>query len=148
MNTSAVRIEPDHPTEQVSDKVEEKVEQHPWLEHLARFGWIAKGVVYVLMGLTAFTIGRRRPTSDDASPEGAVGQLRCDPVRHRPDLAVGGRARALRFENYHGTVSKTSALVLERPMVTDFRCRVCSIANSTCIAFRGRFSFSLAQGRP
>ena len=76
MNTSAVRIEPDKPSEQVSDKVEEEVEQHPWLERLARFGWIAKGVVYALMGLTAFTIGRRRPTSDDASPEGAVGQLR------------------------------------------------------------------------
>ena len=28
------------------------------------------------MGLTAFTIGRRRPTTDDASPEGAVAQLR------------------------------------------------------------------------
>lgn len=82
MNTSAVRVEPakptepDKPTEQVSEKVEEEVEQHPWVEHLARFGWIAKGVVYALMGLTAFTIGRRRPTSDDASPEGAVGQLR------------------------------------------------------------------------
>jgi hypothetical protein len=76
MNTSAVRVDPDKATEQVSEKVEEEVEQHPWLEHVARFGWIAKGVVYALMGLTAFTIGRRRPTSDDASPEGAVGQLR------------------------------------------------------------------------
>ena len=76
MNASAVRVDPGHATEQVPDKVEEQVEEHPWVEHLARFGWIAKGVVYGLMGLTAFTIGRNRPTPDDASPEGAVAQLR------------------------------------------------------------------------
>ena len=93
---SAVRVEPDKPTEQVSDKVEEEVEQHPWVEHLARFGWIAKGVVYALMGLTAFTIGRKRPTSDDASPEGAVGQLRATQFGTALIWAVGGRARALR----------------------------------------------------
>jgi hypothetical protein len=76
MNTSTVGIDPDQETEQVSEKVEETVEEHPWLENVTRFGWIAKGVVYGLMGLTAFTIGRRRPTTDDASPEGAVAQLR------------------------------------------------------------------------
>ena len=76
MNTSAMRIQPDKATEQVSQTAEQAVEEHPWLERLARFGWIAKGAVYALMGLTAFTIGRRRPTADDASPEGAVAQLR------------------------------------------------------------------------
>jgi hypothetical protein len=76
MNTSAVRIDPSPATEKVPEKAEQTVEEHPWLERLARFGWIAKGAVYVLMGLTAFTIGRRRPTTDDASPEGAVAQLR------------------------------------------------------------------------
>ena len=79
MNTSAVRIDADNVTEQVSERVEEEVDEHPWLERLARFGWIAKGVVYGLMGITAFAIGRRRPTSDDASPEGAIGQLRSTP---------------------------------------------------------------------
>jgi hypothetical protein len=76
MNTSAVRIDPNQATESVSEKAEETVDEHPWLERLARFGWIAKGTVYALMGLTAFTIGRGRPTNDDASPEGAVAQLR------------------------------------------------------------------------
>jgi hypothetical protein len=76
MNSSAVRIDADNATEQVSAKVEEEVDEHPWLERLARFGWVAKGVVYALMGITAFAIGRRRPTSEDASPEGAIGQLR------------------------------------------------------------------------
>jgi len=76
MNTSAVRMKSDQATDKVSEKAEETVAEHPWLERLARFGWIAKGGVYALMGLTAFTIGRRRPTTDDASPEGAVAQLR------------------------------------------------------------------------
>jgi hypothetical protein len=76
MNKSAVGIDPNQATESVSEKTEETVDEHPWLERLARFGWIAKGAVYALMGLTAFTIGRHRPTNDDASPEGAVAQLR------------------------------------------------------------------------
>lgn len=80
MNTSAVQVTSDQATEPATEKVTEKaeqaVEEHPWLEHLARFGWLSKGAVYALMGLTAFTIGRRRPTTDDASPEGAVAQLR------------------------------------------------------------------------
>ena len=59
---------------------------------LTRFGWIAKGVVYALMGLTAFTIGRQRPTSDDASPEGAVAQLACDARAARPDLVAVWRS--------------------------------------------------------
>jgi len=67
---------PGKATEQVSQKTEATVAKHPWVEHLARFGWLAKGLVYALMGLTAFTIGRRKPTTDDASPQGAVAQLR------------------------------------------------------------------------
>src|SRR5580765_6112905 len=76
MNTSAVRMKSDQGTDKVSEKTEQAVEEHPWVERAAKFGWLAKGAVYVLMGLTAFTIGRRRPTTDDASPEGAVAQLR------------------------------------------------------------------------
>jgi Domain of Unknown Function (DUF1206) len=76
MNTSAIRMKPDQATDKVSDKTDETLDEHPWVERTARFGWIAKGVVYALMGLTAFAIGRRRPTADDASPEGAIGQLR------------------------------------------------------------------------
>ena len=70
----------DQATDKVSEKTEQAVEEHPWVERAARFGWIAKGVVYGLMGLTAFTIGRHRPTNDDASPEGAVAQLRSTQV--------------------------------------------------------------------
>ena len=76
MNTSAVSMKSDQATDKVSEKTEQAVEEHPWVERAAKFGWLAKGAVYVLMGLTAFTIGRRRPTTDDASPEGAIAQLR------------------------------------------------------------------------
>src|SRR3954452_13817003 len=76
MNTSAVHMKSDQAAEKVSDKTEEALDEHPWVERAARFGWLSKGVVYGLMGLTAFTIGRRRPTTDDASPEGAIAQLR------------------------------------------------------------------------
>ena len=62
-------------TDDVADEVDEVLEEHPWLASLARVGWAAKGVVYVLMGLTAFAIGRQRYTTDDASPEGALGQF-------------------------------------------------------------------------
>lgn len=57
------------------DGVEHAIDDRPWVKHLFRTGWIAKGAVYVLMGLTAFTIGRRRTTTDSASPEGALGQI-------------------------------------------------------------------------
>jgi len=79
MNTSAVHMKSDQAAEKVSDKTEEALDEHPWVERAARFGWLAKGVVYGLMGLTAFTIGRRRPTNDDASPQGAIAQLRSTP---------------------------------------------------------------------
>ncbi|HQV56909.1 MAG TPA: DUF1206 domain-containing protein, partial [Ilumatobacteraceae bacterium] len=69
--------------DEVADKVDEVVDDNPWLETVARIGWAAKGVVYTLMGLTAFTLGRQEYTSDPASPQGALVQL----MQH-----TGGRA--------------------------------------------------------
>jgi hypothetical protein len=63
----------------VADKVEQAVDRQPWLESVTRLGWAAKGAVYALMGLTAYTIGRHRPTADDASPEGAMAQVVTNP---------------------------------------------------------------------
>src|SRR3954468_11610408 len=79
MNTSAVHMKSDQAADKVTEKTEQAVEEHPWVGRAARLGWLAKGVVYGLMGLTAFTIGRRRPTTDDASPQGAIAQLRSTP---------------------------------------------------------------------
>ncbi|MGH9132600.1 MAG: DUF1206 domain-containing protein, partial [Ilumatobacteraceae bacterium] len=59
----------------IADEVDEIVATQPWIEAITRVGWAAKGSVYLLMGLTALTVARRRPTTDDASPEGAVGQV-------------------------------------------------------------------------
>ncbi len=63
----------------ISQQVSDTVHEQPWVKHLARAGWVAKGVVYVLMGLTAFAIGRRKPSDDEASPEGALGQVVSSP---------------------------------------------------------------------
>jgi len=46
---------------------------------VTRLGWVAKGAVYVLMGLTAWTIARQQPTEDDASPEGALARVVASP---------------------------------------------------------------------
>src|SRR5215213_8801052 len=62
-------------TNPVNEVAEEAVARQPWVEKVARLGWVAKGAVYTLMGATAFAIGRGNPTSDKASPEGAVAQI-------------------------------------------------------------------------
>ena len=59
----------------VADGVDEMVSAQPWIKTVTRVGWAAKGAVYLLMGFTAITIARHRPTEDDASPEGAVAQV-------------------------------------------------------------------------
>jgi hypothetical protein len=59
----------------VREAIEDTVKERPWLQRLARSGWVAKGVVYVLMGITAVSIGRNRATNDKASPEGAIDQV-------------------------------------------------------------------------
>lgn len=64
----------------VVDAVEHVVEDQPWVQSVTRIGWLAKGAVYSLMGLTAFTIGRGEPTPDDASPEGALAQVVSNPA--------------------------------------------------------------------
>ncbi len=64
----------------MADTVAHTVSEQPWLPLIARVGWLAKGAVYALMGLTAFTIGRGESTNDDASPEGAVAQVVANPA--------------------------------------------------------------------
>jgi hypothetical protein len=64
----------------IVDEVHDVVDEQPWVRTVTRLGWAAKGAVYLLMGLTAFTVARRRPTDDDASPEGALGQVMENPA--------------------------------------------------------------------
>ncbi len=64
----------------VAETVEDVVDDQPWVKDVARVGWLAKGAVYTLMGLTAFAIGRGRPSDDQASPEGAVAQVVSNPA--------------------------------------------------------------------
>ncbi len=61
--------------EVVADGVDEAVRQRPIIQTVTQLGWIAKGVVYFLMGATAISIARQQPTDDEASPKGALGQV-------------------------------------------------------------------------
>lgn len=59
----------------VADTVDDAVADNEWLERVTQVGWVAKGVVYTLMGLTALEIARQDPTAEDASPEGSIGRV-------------------------------------------------------------------------
>ncbi|NND74901.1 MAG: DUF1206 domain-containing protein [Ilumatobacter sp.] len=67
----------------VAERTEDVVASTPWLEYVTRLGWISKGLVYTLMGITALAIARQQSTGESASPEGALQR-----VMERP----GGRA--------------------------------------------------------
>lgn len=69
-----------------SDAAEEFVERHPGVVKFARIGWAAKGLVYVLTGLLAFTIAADRGNSKEsggasgqADPSGAVATIARQP---------------------------------------------------------------------
>lgn len=61
--------------DEVASAVEDTVEEHSWLETLSSVGWVAKGVVYALMGVTAIQIARLDEPDDDASPQGSIGRI-------------------------------------------------------------------------
>jgi succinate dehydrogenase hydrophobic anchor subunit len=67
----------DSPADDVADHVDDAVRENPAIEHLTRLGWIAKGVVYILMGGTAVSIARHSASSgsDEASPKGSLEQV-------------------------------------------------------------------------
>lgn len=65
-----------------SDRVAELAREHPSLVTLARIGWIAKGVVYGLVGVLAVPIAmsgldsdQQASAGDEASQQGAVAEL-------------------------------------------------------------------------
>ena len=65
-----------------SDTAEEFLRRHPGVVRFARVGWAAKGVVYLLTGLLAFTIVANpfdSATSDQADPAGAVATIAQQP---------------------------------------------------------------------
>ena len=61
--------------ETIADNVDDAVVENPVLEQLTRLGWIAKGIVYLLMGGTAISIAQQKPATGEASPKGALDQV-------------------------------------------------------------------------
>lgn len=62
-----------------SRSVEREVQRNPWIITIGRVGWVAKGVVYVLIGLLAFRIatddGGRARGEGEASRSGAIAEI-------------------------------------------------------------------------
>ena len=71
---SSVDSPADDVADDVADQVDDAVQDNPAIEHLTRLGWIAKGIVYILMGGTAVSIARHSSSSgsNDASPKGSL----------------------------------------------------------------------------
>lgn len=75
----------DHP---VADTVDDVVDENPWLEKVFQYGWVAKAMVYTVMGVAAIQIARQDAAADgEASPEGSVAAI-ADASVGRPLLAV------------------------------------------------------------
>jgi uncharacterized protein DUF1206 len=65
------------PIQQVgSDEVAQAVRRNPTLVTLGRVGWMAKGLVYGILGFLALVIARNGgASSDEASPSGALAKI-------------------------------------------------------------------------
>ncbi len=69
----------------VADTVVDAVDENPWIERVFQFGWIAKAVVYTVMGVAAIQIARQDSGQDsgadsEASPEGSVAAIADAPL--------------------------------------------------------------------
>ncbi|MEO6653373.1 MAG: DUF1206 domain-containing protein [Ilumatobacteraceae bacterium] len=62
-------------TEKVADKTQQTINRHPWIQTVGQMGWVAKGIVYLLMGATATQIARQESSDDEASPSGALNRV-------------------------------------------------------------------------
>jgi succinate dehydrogenase hydrophobic anchor subunit len=60
----------------VAHQVDDAVRERPWVQQVTRLGWLAKGVVYLLFGVTAWSIARQESTANEASPQGALDAVR------------------------------------------------------------------------
>ncbi len=56
--------------------VERFVERHPWIDQVAKTGWLSRGIVYLVFGLLAVPIAfQESAPQDEASPSGALGRI-------------------------------------------------------------------------
>jgi hypothetical protein len=58
-----------------AEAVDDALDENPWLERMSQLGWLARGVVYTLMGLTAVQIAVADTGDDEASPTGSIGRI-------------------------------------------------------------------------
>lgn len=58
-----------------ADRTADVIDRHLWIVSLARVGWLAKALVYGIMGWVTLLVALDRPTSTDVSYTGAVEEL-------------------------------------------------------------------------
>ncbi len=77
MTSAATSV--DTPVERVEETVAETVRRHRWIEQVGRFGWLAKGFLYLLLSLIVLRIGYAGAfgghEGDEASPHGALEEV-------------------------------------------------------------------------
>ncbi len=56
--------------------MERFIERHPWIDRVAKTGWLSRGIVYLVFGLLAVPIAfQESAPQDEASPSGALGRI-------------------------------------------------------------------------
>ena len=64
-----------------SERFVDLVRRQPWIDGVVRIGWLSRGIVYMVVGLTAMSVATQSaPTSDEASPSGALGRIASFPA--------------------------------------------------------------------
>ncbi len=64
-----------------SERFVDLVRRQPWIDPVVRMGWLSRGLVYVVVGLTAMSVAvQSAPTKDEASPSGALGRIASVPA--------------------------------------------------------------------
>ncbi len=63
------------------ERLAEVLRGKPWLDQVVRLGWLSRGIVYVVVGVTTLSVaGQSAPTEDEASPSGALGRIASAPA--------------------------------------------------------------------
>lgn len=59
-----------------SGTIRDFIKSRPWIDQVARIGWLSRGIVYVVVGVTAILVAFQSAGSgDEASPSGALAQI-------------------------------------------------------------------------
>ncbi len=83
-----------HHPESPVERVEQTVERNGWIERVGRFGWLAKGILYLLLSIIVLRVGYAGAfgghEGNEASPHGALEEVASGPFGRAMLLVLGG----------------------------------------------------------